>query len=110
MQFRGAQKIMEFLKGTISTFVIIISLAFFSHLPFRQRVISEKSSLLQINGIPIQDIKYVEIIQEPIPYVILNADKTLLTMSKSDYLKVRDTILSYNIIEIKEFKNEMSVQ
>ena len=60
----------------------------------------------KVGEIPIKSITYVQIVNSEMgPYVIIHADlsKTrhiMQTMSKDDYLKIRDIILSYHIAEI----------
>lgn len=90
---------MESIKRLISALVIVGSFTFFLHVCFPS-VVKTQSPIVDIGGIPIQNVTYVELISEPFPYVIIYSQNSLATLSKNDYLKIREQIMGYNIIEI----------
>lgn len=96
---------MEFLKSTISIIIIIGSFVFLTHSPYHwdqnlSPSIPQTSKQLSINGIQYADIKYVELVKEPIQYVIIYTDTSAMTISKNEYLKIRDSLMRYNITEV----------
>lgn len=96
---------MEFLKSTISIIIIIGSFTFCTHLVYNRDQnsppsIKQTSEQLKINGISYTDIRYIEIVKEPIQYVIIYTDRSAMTLSKNEYLKIRESLMRYNIIEL----------
>ena len=92
---------MEYVKSIISILAILGSFAFFIHLPFSwYQSPTQVEIQKEINGIAYKDITHAELVKEPIQYVIIYTNTSAMTMSKNDYLKIREELMRYNIIEI----------